>query len=58
MAVIIAKDSCIGCGVCADECPAGALSIVDDIATVDEGACLDCGICTESCPQEAVALPA
>ena len=56
MAVKIDKDECCGCGTCVEACPAGALTIEDEVAVVDESACLDCGICTEECPLGALKL--
>ncbi|MCF0105393.1 MAG: 4Fe-4S binding protein [Holdemanella sp.] len=53
MAVIIDKDSCIGCGACAGGCPVGAIA-VDGVATVDEGACIECGACVGTCPVGAI----
>lgn len=53
MAVSINTDDCIGCSVCVDECPQGALS-VDGVCSVDEDACIDCGSCIDACPVEAI----
>jgi electron transfer flavoprotein alpha subunit/NAD-dependent dihydropyrimidine dehydrogenase PreA subunit len=53
----INKDECTGCAACVDVCPFGALSIVDDIAEVDE-TCTACGACLDVCPAEALSLPA
>jgi electron transfer flavoprotein alpha subunit/NAD-dependent dihydropyrimidine dehydrogenase PreA subunit len=52
----INKDECTGCAACVDVCPFGALSIVDDIAEVDE-TCTACGACLDVCPAEALSLP-
>ncbi|MBN1642911.1 MAG: 4Fe-4S binding protein [Anaerolineae bacterium] len=49
------EEICIGCGLCVDHCPFGALS-VDEIAVVDAMRCVGCGVCTLSCPQGALAL--
>ncbi|MBQ9179787.1 MAG: 4Fe-4S binding protein [Firmicutes bacterium] len=52
MAYVI-KDSCINCGVCAGECPVGAISEGDGIHVVDEATCIDCGACAGACPVDA-----
>lgn len=46
-------DECISCGVCADECPANAISEGESIYTVDTNECTDCGSCAEVCPVDA-----
>ncbi|MCL4492957.1 MAG: 4Fe-4S binding protein [Nitrospirae bacterium] len=38
-----------GCSMCADTCPAGAISISDKGAEIT-GACIECGICSSVCP--------
>jgi hydrogenase-4 component H len=56
-AVVWDKDVCIGCGACAEVCPAGAISMVDDAEadppvrrfTLDYGRCIFCGHCHYNC---------
>jgi NAD-dependent dihydropyrimidine dehydrogenase PreA subunit len=45
---------CVGCGVCIDECPNGAISLFGDVATVSPALCDDCGACVEICPAGAL----
>jgi len=52
----INKDECTGCGACVDVCPFGALSLVDNIAEVDDK-CTACGACLDVCPVNALSLP-
>lgn len=54
--LIIDKEACIGCGACIDVCPFGALSLVDNVAVVNDN-CTACAACIPECPVEALALP-
>ena len=53
MAYVI-SDSCLSCGACAEQCPAGAISQGDDHYEIGASACLDCGACAEQCPVGAI----
>ena len=46
----------IGCGVCAQVCPFGALSVEDSVAAVNTAACLGCGVCIAKCARGALSL--
>lgn len=46
---------CVGCGICADNCPEGAI-VVKETARIDAGRCKGCGICTNVCPRGAISL--
>lgn len=48
--------SCVGCGLCAEFCQFGAISVDSGVAEVDAGVCMGCGVCAAKCPQEAMAL--
>ena len=51
----VKQQSCTGCGVCIDDCPAGAIELTPDgVAEIDESECIRCGRCHDVCPQEAV----
>ena len=54
--LIILKDLCAGCGFCRDNCPQGAISIIDRKVFIDSGKCNDCGICVDICPRGAITL--
>jgi ferredoxin len=47
---------CLGCGVCADICQFGALSLSDGLAVVDAARCMGCGVCISRCAQGALSL--
>lgn len=50
----VKKDDCIGCGICVEECPADAISLISALAEINMDDCIRCGICHEICPQNAV----
>ncbi len=58
----IIKDSCIGCGMCQRQCPAGAISRTDYIApgkklaamAIDPAKCVKCGACMSTCKFKAI----
>ncbi len=53
----IIKDKCIGCGMCAKQCPASAISKTDYVApgkklpalAIDPNTCVKCGACVAKC---------
>lgn len=47
-----ANDNCTGCGTCAGECPAGAIS-PDNLRGNDNGLCIGCMRCVAVCPVQA-----
>ena len=52
---IVDEEKCVGCGICMDTCPTGAL-VLEQFARVDPKHCIGCGRCVETCPQGAISL--
>ena len=50
----IRKDSCVGCGLCAESCPRQAISIIYGQAEINQGRCNHCHLCLGVCPQGAI----
>ena len=50
---VVDKDACIACGVCADRCQAGAVTINDYAVMRD---CIGCGLCVSTCPTGAIKM--
>jgi uncharacterized Fe-S center protein len=48
------EEMCVGCGVCVDECCAGAISMKEDVAAIDDDKCIRCGVCHDVCAEDAV----
>lgn len=51
---ILRSKMCVGCGVCVNICPAGAIKIEKGKAIIDRNACIRCFCCQEFCPKGAM----
>ena len=64
MSYVIDKEKCIGCGKCAKNCPAEAISKTDYIAPghklpsmwIDSTKCIKCGACISGCKFDAISV--
>lgn len=50
----IDRSKCVGCGKCAEVCPAGAAHVEHGKAAIDAKKCIRCFCCQEFCPKGAV----
>lgn len=48
------KVGCIGCTLCAKNCPNDAVKIENFLSTIDQEKCEGCGICMEKCPKKTI----
>ena len=51
---MIVKGKCIGCGDCANICPAKIIDIIGGKAVIGPNGCIKCYCCHEVCPERAI----
>lgn len=49
-------DGCNGCGLCAERCMFGAVSLENGIPRFEKNRCFGCGLCAYACPADAIRL--
>ncbi|MEG0615704.1 MAG: 4Fe-4S binding protein, partial [Oscillospiraceae bacterium] len=47
---------CLGFGDCAEICPNEAISVLDNVASVDKTKCVACGLCVKTCPNSLIEI--
>jgi NADP-reducing hydrogenase subunit HndC len=53
--VMIDKDKCKGCSICAKNCPVNAIKgELKSPFEIDQDVCVKCGLCIEKCPFKAI----
>jgi len=51
----IDKEKCTGCRICEKICPFGAITVIDNVAQVQDN-CTLCGACVSQCPSGAISI--
>lgn len=50
------REKCVGCGKCAESCPAHIIQIKNKKAVFKKRGCISCFCCQEMCPMKAISV--
>ena len=50
----VCDTGCIGCGICAKQCEADAITVENNLAVIDPAKCTGCGKCAAKCPAKII----
>jgi uncharacterized protein (DUF362 family)/NAD-dependent dihydropyrimidine dehydrogenase PreA subunit len=53
---VFLHEKCIGCGICANNCPADVINIINKKPNIELNNCIKCFCCQELCPEKAVLI--
>ena len=45
---------CIGCRICAKNCPENAITVENNVAKIDYSKCTGCDVCISKCPRKII----
>ncbi len=54
--IYVDEEKCVGCRICVDKCPFGAIEMVNNKAKINPAKCTLCGDCVNSCPLGAIKI--
>jgi heterodisulfide reductase subunit A len=56
MSAYVDEEFCVGCGLCEEVCPYGAMKVENKRSSVNVALCMGCGVCASACPEHAITM--